>query len=217
MHLAGADEIYALGGVHALAAFALGTESIARVEVVNGSGDLALVEAARQLFGSSRLDLAVGATEILIIADDSADPALVAADLIGPCEHAAHARGVLVTTSAALAACVTAEIERTLGARPFAEAARLAWRQHGAIHVVQNADDACAHADRYAVGAVEILPQDRQLSGVRGSAKQPRGRRELARQWRREGFDGQAHSCELRAAVAEEKQLFGAEIAWALV
>lgn len=271
MHLAGADEIYALAGVHALAAFALGTESIARVDVVVGSGDLAVVEAARQLFGSSRIDLAVGATEILIIADESADPALVAADLIGPCEHARRARGVLVTTSPALARRVAAEIERALADPPFAQAARLAWHQHGAIHVVESADDACALADRYAVGAVEILTEEprwylERLSNYatlflgQGTAAafsdvavgdgrgrhgtrpaRSRGGRwvgeflktvsyqecldpessrvagaSFARQWRREGFDGQARSCELRVAQAEQKQLFAAEIAEAL-
>jgi sulfopropanediol 3-dehydrogenase len=116
MALAGADEIYVLGGVQALAALALGTESIPRVALLVGPGNAYVAEAKRQLFGDVGIDLLAGPTEILVIADEHADPEIVAADLVGQAEHGPSSPAVLITTSAALADRVRAEVDRQLAA-----------------------------------------------------------------------------------------------------
>jgi sulfopropanediol 3-dehydrogenase len=160
MHLAGADEIYALGGVQAIAALALGTESIPRVDMVVGPGNAYVVEAKRQLFGEIGIDLLAGPTEILIIADETADVRTVAADLLGQAEHGPGSPAVLVTSSPALAELVPEEIERQLADLETGEVARAAWRTHGAIHVVADREAACELADRHAFEHVEILSAD---------------------------------------------------------
>jgi sulfopropanediol 3-dehydrogenase len=103
MHLAGADELYCLGGVQAIAALALGTETIAPVDFIAGPGNAYVVEAKRQLFGRVGIDLLAGATEIVVVADDTADAELVAADLLGQAEHGPSSPSILVTTSPQLA------------------------------------------------------------------------------------------------------------------
>jgi sulfopropanediol 3-dehydrogenase len=161
MSLAGADEIYLLGGVQALAALALGTESIPRVDLLVGPGNAYVAEAKRQLFGEVGIDLLAGPTEILVIADDAADPTIVAADLIGQAEHGPGSPAVLITTSSRLAEQVRGEVERRLAADlPTAEVAAAAWRDHGAIRVVESADEAAALADEYAFEHVEVLTAD---------------------------------------------------------
>src|SRR5918997_4169033 len=130
----GADEVYVLGGVQALAALALGTETIPRVDLLVGAGNAYVAEAKRQLFGEVGIDLLAGPTEILVIADEHADPEIVAADLVGQAEHGPTSPAVLITTSAMLAERVRAEVERQLAADlPTAETAAAAWRAHGAI------------------------------------------------------------------------------------
>ena len=114
MHLAGADEIYLIGGVQAIAALAVGTETIAPVDMIVGPGNAYVAEAKRQLFGEIGIDLLAGPTEILIIADDSADPFLVAVDLLSQAEHGPDSPAILVTTSATLAEAVVAEIDEQL-------------------------------------------------------------------------------------------------------
>ncbi len=161
MHLAGADEIYVLGGVQALAALALGTESIARVEMLVGPGNAFVAEAKRQLFGEVGIDLLAGPTEILIIADGDADPEIVAADLIGQAEHGPTSPAVLVTTSPELAERVEGEIERQLAADlPTAETASIAWTEHGAIHIVETPEQAVAKGNDLAYEHVEILTNE---------------------------------------------------------
>jgi sulfopropanediol 3-dehydrogenase len=160
MALAGADEIYAIGGIHGLAALALGTESIPRVDVIVASGGPHVVEAQRQLLGSVGIEVFGGPAEILIVADESADPEIVAADLLAQAEVDSDARAVLVTTSAALAAYVRLEIDRQLGELPLSGVAGTAWRRHGAIHLVASPEEACAIADRHAFEHVEILTSD---------------------------------------------------------
>jgi sulfopropanediol 3-dehydrogenase len=161
MRLGGADEIYVLGGVQALAALALGTESIQRVSLLVGPGNAYVAEAKRQLFGEVGIDLLAGPTEILVIADEHADPEVVAADLIGQAEHGPTSPAVLVTTSAELAQRAEREIERQLAADlPTAETAATAWRDHGAIHVVDTAEQAAALGDELAYEHVEILTED---------------------------------------------------------
>lgn len=158
MKLGGADEIYVLGGVQALAALALGTESIERVNLLVGPGNAFVAEAKRQLFGEVGIDLLAGPTEILVVADEHADPVIVAADLIGQAEHGPTSPAVLITTSAELGDAVTAEIDRQLAADlPTAETAGAAWRDHGAIRVVDSPEAAAALADEYAYEHVEIL------------------------------------------------------------
>jgi sulfopropanediol 3-dehydrogenase len=157
MHLAGADEIYALGGVHALAALAVGTETIDRVDMLVGPGNRFVAEAKRQLFGEVGIDLPAGPTEVLIVADETADAELVATDLLGQAEHGPDSPAVLITTSAQLADAVPAEIARQLDGLSTGEVAGAAWRDHGAIHVVDSPEAAAALADAYAYEHVQIL------------------------------------------------------------
>jgi sulfopropanediol 3-dehydrogenase len=161
MRLGGADEILVIGGVQALAALALGTESIARVDLLVGPGNAYVAEAKRQLFGSVGIDLLAGPTEILVVADEHASPGIVAADLVGQAEHGPDSPAVLITTSAELADRVRAEVARRLADDlPTAAAAAAAWRDHGAIRVVASREEAAALADEYAYEHVEILTDD---------------------------------------------------------
>jgi sulfopropanediol 3-dehydrogenase len=157
MHLAGADEIYPVGGVQAIAALAIGTESIPRVDMVVGPGNRFVAEAKRQLFGEVGIDLPAGPTEVLVIADDTADAELVACDLLGQAEHGPDSPAVLITTSRALAEAVPGEVDRQLATLSTAATAGAAWRDHGAIHVVDDREAAVALADAYAYEHVEVL------------------------------------------------------------
>jgi sulfopropanediol 3-dehydrogenase len=133
MHLGGADEIYAFGGVQAVAAMALGTESIQAVDMIVGPGNAYVAEAKRQLFGRVGIDLLAGPTETLIIADDSCDPEMAAVDLIGQAEHGPGSPAVLLTNSPQLADAVPAAIEKLLTWLPTADVARVAWQNCGEI------------------------------------------------------------------------------------
>jgi len=156
LHLAGADEILVLGGAQAIAAMAVGTESIAKTDFIAGPGNAYVVEAKRQLFGEVGIDLLAGPTEILIVADDSADAELVAADLLGQAEHGPDSPAVLITTSPELAARVRAEVERQLHDLPTAAIAAVAWRERGAIELVYSEAQAAELADRLGFEHVEI-------------------------------------------------------------
>jgi sulfopropanediol 3-dehydrogenase len=160
MQLAGADEIYVLGGVQALAALALGTEAIERVDMLVGPGNAYVAEAKRQLFGKVGIDLLAGPTEILVVADERADAEIVAADLVGQAEHGPDSPAVLITTSRELARRVSAEVQRQLMELPTGEPATAAWRNHGTIHVVETREEAAALADEHAFEHVEILAED---------------------------------------------------------
>src|ERR1700682_1566508 len=138
MHLGGADEIYAIGGVQAVAAMALGTETIAPVDMLVGPGNAYVAEAKRQLFGRAGIDLLAGPTETLILADETADAELVATDLLGQAEHGLSSPAVLVTTSERLAGDLPAEIEHQLSDLPTADVARAAWQDYGEIILVTN-------------------------------------------------------------------------------
>src|ERR1700676_2479337 len=127
MALAGADEIYILGGVQAVAAMALGTETIPAVDMVVGAGNAYVAEAKRQLFGQVGIDLLAGPTETLIIADDSVDAELCATDLLGQAEHGPNSPAILITNSEKLARATMAEVERLLKILPTADAAGKAW------------------------------------------------------------------------------------------
>jgi sulfopropanediol 3-dehydrogenase len=160
MHLAGADEIYILGGVQALAAFALGTETIEPVDVLVGPGNAYVVEAKRRLFGKVGIDLTAGPTEILIVADDAADPRIVAADLLGQAEHGPASPAVLVATSRALAEETLREVGAQLENLPTADVARRAWEDFGEVVVAGSDEEALELADGYAFEHVEIQTAD---------------------------------------------------------
>jgi len=160
MALAGADEIHILGGVQAVAAMAIGTESIAPVDMLVGPGNAYVAEAKRQLFGRVGIDLFAGPTEILVIADDSAEVGMVAADLLGQAEHGYTSPAALITTSAQLAEALPAEIERQLGVLPTAEIAGKAWADYGQIILVQDEAEAVVEADKLAYEHVEVLTRN---------------------------------------------------------
>ena len=160
MHLGGADEIYAIGGVQAIAAMSLGTESIAPVDMIVGPGNVYVAEAKRQLFGRVGIDLLAGPTETLIIADDSCDPEMAAVDLIGQAERGPGSPAVLLTTSAKLAAETPAAIEKLLSWLPTATIAREAWQNNGEIILCDTIDELVAEADRIASEHVQVLTRD---------------------------------------------------------
>jgi sulfopropanediol 3-dehydrogenase len=160
MVLGGADEIYVLGGVQAVAAMALGTETLSAVDMLVGPGNAYVAEAKRQLFGRVGIDLLAGPTEILVIADDSADAEMVAVDLLGQAEHGPTSPAILITTSRALAAALPAEIERQLKVLPTADIAGVAWRDYGEIILVDSTEEAVREADRIAAEHVEVLTRD---------------------------------------------------------
>ena len=160
MHLAGADEIYALGGVQAVAAMALGTESIAPVDMIVGPGNAYVAEAKRQLFGRVGIDLLAGPTETLIIADDSCDAEMAAVDLIGQAEHGPGSPAVLLTNSESLARETPAAVDKLLSWLPTADIARVAWEDCGEIILCDTLDEMVAEADRIASEHVQVLTRD---------------------------------------------------------
>ncbi|MGW9380137.1 histidinol dehydrogenase [Streptomyces albidoflavus] len=160
MHLAGADEIYLLGGVQAVAALAVGTETVGSVPMLAGPGNAYVAEAKRQLFGEVGIDLFAGPTEILVIADEHADPFVVAVDLLSQAEHGPDSPAVLVTTSEELGREVERHVERLLPGMPTKDFAEPAWRDHGEIVVTDTLDEAFALADTYASEHVEVLTEN---------------------------------------------------------
>jgi sulfopropanediol 3-dehydrogenase len=154
---AGADEIYHLGGVQAFASMAYGCIGMKAVDMVTGAGNQFVAEAKRQLFGTVGIDLLAGPTEILIIADDSADASLVATDLLGQAEHGPDSPAWLITTSEQLANEVLKEVEVQLQSLPTAAIASLAWRDHGEIVVVDTDAEALKLSDEYAPEHLEIM------------------------------------------------------------
>jgi sulfopropanediol 3-dehydrogenase len=160
MHLAGADEIRVLGGVQAVAALAVGTETIDRVDLIAGPGNAFVAEAKRQLFGEVGIDLFAGPTEVLIVADDAADPLVVAVDLLSQAEHGPDSPAVLITTSEALGRRVLEYVDELLPGMPTKDYAEPAWRDHGEVHVVPSLDEAYALADDYAFEHVQILTRE---------------------------------------------------------
>ncbi|WP_433502657.1 histidinol dehydrogenase [Pseudonocardia halophobica] len=164
MHLAGADEIYVLGGVQAVAALALGTETVDPVDMIAGPGNAYVAEAKRQLFGEVGIDLFAGPTETLIVADEHADPFVVATDLLSQAEHGPDSPCVLVTTSEEVARRTLDHVEEQLVDLPTEPVARKAWRDRGEVHVVASLDDAWALADEYASEHVQILTAQPRLA-----------------------------------------------------
>lgn len=157
MHLAGADEILALGGVQAVGAMALGTETIDPVNMLVGPGNAFVAEAKRQLFGRVGIDLFAGPTETMLIVDDSVDAELCATDLLGQAEHGMDSPAVLVTVSEELAKRTAKEVERLLKILPTAETAGNSWKQHGEIIVCENYQEMCDLANSYAFEHVQVM------------------------------------------------------------
>jgi sulfopropanediol 3-dehydrogenase len=160
MHMAGADEIYVLGGMQAVGAMALGTESIAPVDMLVGPGNAFVAEAKRQLYGRVGIDLFAGPTETLVIADDSVDAELCATDLLGQAEHGPTSPAVLLTDSEALARATMAEVERLLTILPTAGIAAQAWKDYGEVIVCDSLDEMVAEADRIASEHVQVMTRD---------------------------------------------------------
>ncbi|MCY3856576.1 MAG: histidinol dehydrogenase [Rhodospirillales bacterium] len=160
--LGGADEIYCLGGVQAVGAMALGTESIAPVDMLVGPGNMFVAEAKRQLFGRVGIDLFAGPTETLVIADDSVDGELCAADLLGQAEHGPTSPAILLTNSEALARDTLTEVERQLETLATAETAGQAWRDYGQVIVCDGYDEMLTVADAIAAEHVQVMTRDPQ-------------------------------------------------------
>ncbi|WP_040204122.1 histidinol dehydrogenase [Neobacillus jeddahensis] len=160
MALAGADEIYLLGGVQAMAAMAIGTETIEKVDMLVGPGNAFVAEAKRQLFGRVGIDLLAGPTEVLVIADETSDAEIVATDLLGQAEHGPTSPAALITTSVELANETVKEIERQLQTLETADVARVAWQEYGQIIVVNSMKEAVVEADKLAYEHVEVLTEN---------------------------------------------------------
>src|SRR5215470_1986591 len=160
MHFGGADEIYVLGGVQAVAAMALGTETIPAVDMLVGPGNAYVAEAKRQLFGRVGIDLLAGPTETLIIADDSVDAEICATDLLGQAEHGPTSPAVLITNCERLAQATVAEVERLLRILPTATTAGKAWADMGEVIVCDSEEEMVAEADGIASEHVQFMTRD---------------------------------------------------------
>jgi sulfopropanediol 3-dehydrogenase len=161
MRESGAGEIYCVGGVQALAALAYGAiDGLEAVDMIVGAGNAFVAEAKRQLFGKVGIDLLAGPTEILVIADEHADPEIVAADLLAQAEHDPRSPGVLITTSEELGRSVTELVEKLLETWPTADVAGPAWRDNGMIVVADDDEEAVALSDDFAPEHLEVQTRD---------------------------------------------------------
>ena len=160
MHCAGADEIFVLGGVQAVAAMAIGTASIKPVDMLVGPGNMFVAEAKRQLYGRVGIDLFAGPTETLIIADDSVDAEMCAVDLLGQAEHGPTSPAILLTNSETLAKATIAEVDRQLTILPTAGIAAVAWAEYGQVIVCDSIDEMVQMADEIASEHVQVMTTD---------------------------------------------------------
>jgi sulfopropanediol 3-dehydrogenase len=160
MHFGGADDIFVLGGVQAVAAMALGTAMLPAVDMIVGPGNAYVAEAKRQLFGRVGIDLLAGPTETLIIADDGVDGEICATDLLGQAEHGPTSPAVLITNSEKLARDTMREVERLLAIMPTADAAGKAWADFGEVIVCADYDEMVREADRVASEHVQVMTRD---------------------------------------------------------
>jgi sulfopropanediol 3-dehydrogenase len=159
-HLAGADVIYCLGGIQAVGAMGLGTQSIEAVDMIVGPGNAYVAEAKRQLFGRVGIDLFAGPTETLVIADETVDGEICATDLLGQAEHGPTTPAVLLTNSEKLARETMAEVERLLTILPTAETASKSWADYGEVIVCDSYEEMVSEADRIASEHVQVMTQD---------------------------------------------------------
>ena len=157
MHLAGADEIFILGGVQAVAAMAVGTPTVPKVEFIAGPGNAFVAEAKRQLFGEIGIDLFAGPTEVLIVADETADPFMVATDLLSQAEHGPDSPAVLITTSEEVGKRTIELCAELLEGLVTAPVASVSWRDFGEVVLAKDLDEAYTIADEYAYEHVQIL------------------------------------------------------------
>jgi sulfopropanediol 3-dehydrogenase len=160
MHFAGADEILVLGGVQAIGAMALGTATIAPVDMLVGPGNAFVAEAKRQLYGRVGIDLFAGPTETLVIADDTVDAEMCATDLLGQAEHGPTSPAILLTTSEKLALATMEEVDRLLGILPTADIARVSWRDFGEVIVCRDDAEMLGVANRLAFEHVQVMTAD---------------------------------------------------------
>ena len=160
MHYGGADEILVLGGIQAVAAMALGTETISAVDMLVGPGNMFVAEAKRQLYGRVGIDLFAGPTETLVIADDSVDGEICAIDLLGQAEHGPTSPAVLLTDSPTLAQDTIEEVERQLKILPTADVAAESWSSFGQVIVCDGKDEMVEEANRLAFEHVQVMTRD---------------------------------------------------------
>ncbi len=160
MHMAGADEIYCLGGIQAVGTMALGTETVAPVDMLVGPGNAFVAEAKRQLYGRVGIDLFAGPTETLIIADDTCDGEMAATDLLGQAEHGPNSPAILLTTSSKLVEDTQREIEKQLQTLETADVAGAAWKDYGQIILCDTEDELVEEADRIASEHVQVMTRD---------------------------------------------------------
>jgi sulfopropanediol 3-dehydrogenase len=160
MHMAGADEIYIVGGLLAIALMGLGTETVQAVDMLVGPGNAYVAEAKRQLYGKVGIDLVAGPTEVLVIADGTADAEMCATDLLGQAEHGPTSPAILLTTSEELAHATLKEIEHQLLTLPTADIASVSWRDYGQVIVVDTVEELLSEADRMASEHVEVLTEN---------------------------------------------------------
>ena len=160
MHLGGADKILCLGGIQAVAAMAIGTETISGVDMLVGPGNMFVAEAKRQLFGRVGIDLFAGPTETLVIADKSSDPEICAVDLLGQAEHGPTSPSILLTNSEDLALKTIDEIERQLKIIPTADIAKVSWKDYGQVIVCDNIDEMVSVANNLAFEHVQVMTED---------------------------------------------------------
>jgi sulfopropanediol 3-dehydrogenase len=166
MHLGGADQIYLLGGVQAVAAMAIGTESIAKVDLLAGPGNAYVAEAKRQVFGRVGIDMVAGPSEVVIVAEAVVEPAWIAADLLAQAEHDERAQAILITDDRGFAGRVVAAVEAQLAGLARGEIAGASWRAHGAVIVVGRIEEARALVDA-------LAPEHLQLIGAHAEALAP--------------------------------------------
>jgi sulfopropanediol 3-dehydrogenase len=159
-HLAGADVIYCLGGVQAVGAMAIGTQTIDPVDMIVGPGNAFVAEAKRQLFGRVGIDLFAGPTETLVIADETVDGEICATDLLGQAEHGPNSPAILLTNSKKLALETLAEIRRLLSILPTAAVAEKAWEEYGEVIVCDSEQEMVREADRIASEHVQVMTRD---------------------------------------------------------
>lgn len=156
MDLAGADEIYTVGGAQAIAAFSYGTEQIAPVDIIVGPGNRFVTEAKRQCYGQVGIDFVAGPSEVLVIADGTGTPEIIAADLLAQSEHDPNAKGILVTTDEAFGKAVIAAVEKELETLETAGIARQSWDTFGEVLLADSVDEAIDMANAYAPEHLEL-------------------------------------------------------------
>jgi histidinol dehydrogenase/sulfopropanediol 3-dehydrogenase len=160
MDQAGADEVYVAGGAQAIAAMAYGTETIPDVNIITGPGNIFVIEAKRQVYGQVGIDFLAGPTEVLIIADQTSDPSMVATDLLAQAEHDPRSRPILGVTDEALADAVTDELYDQLPALRTADVARESWEDNGEIVLVDDLAAAAEVANDYAIEHLQVMVDD---------------------------------------------------------